>query len=395
MKLPLEGIVVLDLTKVLAGPFCCMQLADFGATVIKIEPPGQGDDSRHIGPHVKGESTYFISVNRNKKSVTLNLKSPRGVEIFRDMVKKADVLVENFRPGTMDKLGLGYLEISGINPRIIYASGSGFGQTGPYRQRPAYDPIVQSLGGIMSVTGQPGGGPTRVGVSIGDLAAGLYLAQGILLALLSREKTGQGQQIDVAMLDCQVALLENHISRYLVAGQIPRPVGNRHPSFAPFGSFATGDGYITIAAGNNKLWASLCEVLGKPRLAADPRFANNVDRAANYGEMEREMEEVLRTKTSAQWADILDRAGIPCGPIQTVEQVINDPQVMAREMIVEQQHPVLGKVQVAGIPVKMSGTPGRVGEPAPLLGQHTGEVLRELMGFDEHTIKSLKDEGVI
>ncbi|MHB8918360.1 MAG: CaiB/BaiF CoA transferase family protein [Desulfocucumaceae bacterium] len=395
MSLPLEGIIVLDLTKVLAGPFCCMQLADFGADVIKIEPPGAGDDSRHIGPHVKGESTYFVSVNRNKKSVELNLKAPRGIEIFREMVKKADVLVENFRPGTMDKMGLGYPEISHINPRIIYASGSGYGQSGPYREKPAYDPIVQSLGGIMSVTGQPGGGPTRVGVSIGDLAAGLYLAQGILLALLVREKTGRGQQIDVAMLDCQVALLENHISRYLVAGEVPRPVGNRHPSFAPFGSFATGDGYITIAAGNNKLWAKLCAALGKPHLADDPRFANNVDRAANYDEMEREMVEALKTKTSAQWADILDGAGIPCAPIQTVDQVVRHPQVLAREMIVDQMHPVLGRVQVAGMPIKMSGTPGSIQSPAPLLGQHTREVLKELMGFDDLMIESLKKDGVI
>ncbi|MCL6478309.1 MAG: CoA transferase [Peptococcaceae bacterium] len=395
MNLPLDGIIVLDLTKVLAGPFCCMQLADFGATVIKIEPPGLGDDSRYIGPHVKGESTYFVSVNRNKKSVTLNLKSPDGIEIFRGMVKKADVLVENFRPGTMDKLGLGYQEISGINPSIIYASGSGFGQTGPYREKPAYDPIVQSLGGIMSVTGDPGGHPVRVGVSIGDLAAGLYLTQGILLALLYREKTGRGQHIDVAMLDCQVALLENHIARYLIAGQIPRPIGNRHPSLAPFGSFATADGHITIAAGNNKLWALLCDVLGKPHLVSDPRFVNNVDRVANYSELAREMEEVLRTKTSAQWADILNRADIPCAPVQTVEQVIDHPQVRAREMIVEQFHPVLGKVSVAGVPVKMSATPGRIKDPAPLLGQHTEEVLRELMGFDEQTIKRLKKEGVI
>lgn len=395
MSLPLEGITVLDLTKVLAGPFCCLQLADFGATVIKIEPPGQGDDARQIGPLVKGESTYFISVNRNKKSVTLNLKNSRGVEIFKDLVKKADVLVENFRPGTMDKMGLGYAEIARVNPRIIYASGSGFGQTGPYSRKPAYDAIVQSLGGIMSVTGHPESGPTRVGVSIGDLSAGLYLAQGILLALFSREKTGLGQQVDVAMLDCQVALLENHISRHMVAGQIPGPIGNRHASIAPFGSFATFDGLITIAAGNNKLWAKLCEVLGKPHLADDPRFANNVDRAANYDEMEREMVKALKTKTSAQWADILDGAGIPCAPIQTVDQVVRHPQVLAREMIVDQAHPVLGRVQVAGVPIKMSGTPGRIHSPAPLLGQHTGEVLKELMGFDDLMIESLKKDGVI
>lgn len=323
------------------------------------------------------------------------MKNSRGVEIFKALVKKADVLVENFRPGTMDKMGLGYTEISRINPRLIYASGSGFGQTGPHSRKPAYDAIVQSLGGIMSVTGHPESGPTRVGVSIGDLAAGLYLAQGILLALLSREKTGLGQQVDVAMLDCQVALLENHISRHLLAGQTPGPIGNRHASIAPFGSFATADGLITIAAGNNKLWAQLCEVLGRPGLAADPRFADNVDRVAHHEEMEREMVEALKVKTSAQWAEILDGEGIPCAPIQTVDQVVSHPQVLAREMIVDQVHPVLGRLQVAGIPVKMSGTPGSIQSSAPLLGQHTIEVLKEFMGFDDLMIENLKKDEVI
>ncbi len=394
MPLPLDNITVLDLTKVLAGPFCTMQLADFGARVIKIEPPS-GDDSRGIGPHINGESTYFISVNRNKKSITLNLKSDKGVNILKRLIPIADVLVENYRPGTMEKLGLSYEAVSTINPSIIYASGSGFGQTGPYRQKPAYDAIVQSMGGIMSVTGSPGGEPTRIGVSIGDLAAGLYLAQGIMLALYQREKTGVGQHVDVAMLDCQIALLENHISRYLTAGQIPQPMGNRHHSISPFGTFATGDGYITIACGNNKLFEKLCSLLEKPYLTNDPLYATNVDRVTNNNSLTVELEEVLKKKTVAQWCQLLDDAGIPNGPIYTVPQVIKDSQVNARGMIVRQNHPAVGTVGIAGIPVKLSQSPGEVRDPAPLLGQHTGEILKDYLKFTDDEIELLKRENVI
>lgn len=392
----LDGIIVLDLTKVLAGPFCAMQLADFGAEVIKIENPETGgDDARHIGPHVKDESAYFMSINRNKKSITLNLKTEQGREIFKKLVAKADIVVENFRYGVMEKMGLCYDELCKINPGIIYATSSGYGQTGPYRTRPAYDPVIQAMGGIMSVTGQKGGEPTRVGVSIGDLAAGLYLALGISLALYQREKTGEGQQIDVSMLDCQIALLENHIARYMVGGELPKPAGNRHPSYSPFGSFKTRDGYIVIAAGNNKLWKELCTVLGFPQMGEDPRFATNVLRVENYYEMEALMEEKLAEKTTKEWVEILVQSGIPCGPINTIPDLIDDPHVQAREMIVKVDHPVLGEVGMAGIPMKMSHTPGRIKRHAPALGEHNEEILSSFLGLSEQEIRTLKEDGIL
>ncbi len=392
----LDGVVVLDLTKVLAGPFCAMQLADFGAEVIKIENPETGgDDARFIGPHVKGESAYFHSINRNKKSITLNLKKEEGRALFRQLVVKADVVMENFRFGVMEKIGLGYEDLAKINPRLIYAASSGFGHTGPYRERPAYDPVIQAMGGIMSVTGQKDGIPTRVGISIGDLAAGLYLALGISLALLHREKTGLGQKIDVSMLDCQIALLENQIARYLMGGEVPKPVGNRHPSYAPFGSFRTKDGYIMIAAGNNKLWKELCMVLGFPELGEDPRFVTNVLRVENYDEMAAIMEVKLREKTGKEWTDIMIAAGIPCGPINTIPDLLEDPQIKAREMIVNIDHPVLGSVGIAGIPIKMSGSPGEVRRYAPSLGEHNTEVLTRYLGLPGPEIRELKDKGII
>jgi CoA:oxalate CoA-transferase len=391
----LNGVVVLDLTKVLAGPFCAMQLADFGAEVIKIENPHTGgDDARHIGPHVKGESAYFMNINRNKKSITLNLKTSEGREIFKKLVAEADVVMENFRYGVMDRLGLGYEELNKINPRLIYATSTGFGQTGPYRDRPAYDPIIQAMGGLMSVTGKKDGEPTRVGISIGDLAAGLYLAFGIALALIHREKSGQGQKIDVGMLDCQFALLENHISRYLVAGEYPKPMGNRHPSYSPFGSFKTKDGYLAIAAGNNKLWQELCQVLGFPELGLDPRFVTNVLRVENYDEMEALMEDKLKEKTVKEWVEILNAGGIPCSPINSIPDLINDPQIKAREMIVEVENPVLGKVAVAGVPVKMSLTPGSVRHNSPALGEHNEEVFKSYLGLSTAETAALKKSGV-
>ncbi|MBS4023822.1 MAG: CoA transferase [Dethiobacter sp.] len=392
----LDGIVVLDLTKVLAGPFCAMQLADFGAEVIKIENPHTGgDDARQIGPHVNGESAYFMSINRNKKSVTLNLKTAGGREIFKKMVARADVVLENYRFGVMEELGLGYEELSKINPRLIYASCSGFGHSGPYRSRPAYDVVIQAMGGIMSVTGEKGGSPTRVGVSIGDLAAGLYLAFGIILALLHREKAGHGQKVDVAMLDCQIALLENHIARHLVSGDVPEPIGNRHASLSPFGSFKTKDGYIVIAAGNNKLWSGLCHTLGVPELIEDPRFATNVQRVENYTELEPLLQKQLKVKTSTEWVETLTEAGIPCGPINTVPDIINDPQVKAREMIVDVESPAAGTVGLAGIPIKFSLSPGSVRKAAPVLGEDNTEVLKNFLGLSQQEIDELKINGTI
>ncbi|MCF6096458.1 CoA transferase [Thermovorax subterraneus] len=392
---PLEGFKVLDLSRVLAGPFATMILGDLGAEIIKIEIPGVGDDSRSFGPFIKNESAYFMSINRNKKSITLNLKKKEGIEILKKLVEKCDVLVENFRPGTMEKLGIGYDELKKINPRIIYAACSGFGHTGPYSQRPAYDVIVQGMGGIMSITGQPGGPPTRVGASIGDITAALFLAIGILAALNVREKTGLGQKVDVAMLDCQVAILENAIARYFVTGKSPQPIGNRHPSITPFSSFKTKDGFVIIAVGNDNLWAKFCNVVGRPELIDDERFKTNPDRTKNWEELESILNEIFSEKTTDEWLEILEKAGIPCGPINNIERVVNDPQVKAREMLVELEHPVAGRMKVPGIPIKFSETPGKVESPAPLLGQHTEEVLKEMLGFTEEQIETLRANEVI
>ncbi len=393
----LKDVRVLDLTKVLAGPFCAMQLADFGAEVIKIENPETGgDDSRQFGPHYEGESVYFMSVNRNKKSMTLNLKIKEGKDIFCKLVSHADVVLENFRPGVMENLGLGYEDLKKINPGIIYASTSGFGHGGPYQNRPAYDAVIQGMGGIMSVTGQQGGEPTRVGVSIGDLAAGLNLAYGIAMALLHRERTGEGQKVDVAMLDCQVALLENHIARYLTAGEIPQPVGNRHPSLAPFGSFKTGDGHIIIAVGNDKLWKELCEVLGHPEWGEDPHFDTNVSRVKNYDYLQGMLEKILVQKTTGEWIEELTRAEIPCGPINSIPDLVKDPQVLARNMLESIPHPQENtEISVSGIPVKLSETPGKVFRSSPKLGQHTSKILREVLGFSEKEVAKLKESGAI
>ena len=394
MAQALENLRVLDLTRVLAGPYATMILADLGADVIKLEMPVTGDDARAFPPHVNGESAYFMSLNRNKRSMTLNLKSALGKELFLDMISKVDVVVENFRPGTMEHLGLGYEVLCEINPRLIYAAASGFGHTGPYSRRPAYDAIVQAMGGIMSITGQVNGMPTRVGSSIGDITAGLFTAIGILAALTHREKTGLGQKVDVSMLDSQVAILENAIARYTVAGEIPGPIGNRHPAITPFEPFDTKDGQLMVAVGNNVLWSTFCKAMERDDLLDDPRFTTNSLRTANHSELRPLLAEAFLSKTTADWRELLDTVGIPNGPINSIDEVVVDPQVIAREMMVEVDHPVAGKTFLPGIPIKLSATPGAVRQSAPLLGQHTVEILRDVFGYDPQQIANLEEQGL-
>ncbi len=392
---PLEGIRVLDLTRVLAGPYCTMMLGDLGAEIIKVEAPGKGDDSRQFGPYQGGESAYFMSLNRNKKSLTLNLKSKLGKEVLMDLVSKVDVLVENFRPGTMEKLGIGYESLKQINPSLIYAASSGFGHSGPYSQRPAYDGVVQAMGGIMSITGQRGGMPTRVGPSIGDIAAGLFTTIGVLSALIYKNETGIGQKIDVAMLDCQVAMLENAIARYVVTKEVPKPAGNRHTSIVPFEPFDTADSQIVIAVGNDGLWVKYCDVCGLESIADDSRFSTNPNRNENYEELRPILSAKMLEKTTEQWQKLLDDAGIPNGPINSIDKVIENEQVLAREMIVDVRHPVAGQLKMPGVAIKLSETPGAVRFAAPILGEHNHEILQHYLGYDAEKIKELIEAGAL
>lgn len=391
----LEDITIIDFTRVLSGPYATMLLADMGAQVWKIERPGKGDDSRAVGPFRNGESAYFMSLNRNKKSVTVDLSSPEGKEIVRRLVTQCDVLVENFRPGTMEKLGLGYHSLNELNPRLIFASCSGFGQTGPYRERPAYDIIVQGMGGLMSITGESDGSPTRVGTSIGDIAAGLFTAIAILAALNKRNKTNRGEYIDVSMLDCQVAILENAIARCSMEEKIPRPLGNRHPSIAPFSVYQTKDGsYITVAAGTDKLWAKLCQAINRLDLLEDSRFQTNMLRNDNWAALDQILHEAFSQHVLDAWVQTLNEYGIPFGPINTIDQVLKDPQVRHRDMIVEVEHPIAGKVEIANNPIKFLGDPNNRPLPAPLLGQHTEECLEKL-GYTRTRIEGLVRLGVV
>lgn len=392
--LPLQDLKVLDLTRVLAGPYATMILADMGADVLKVEMPKTGDDSRAFGPFVNEESAYFMSINRNKRSMTLNLKTDEGKEILRKLIKEADVVVENYRPGTMEKFGLGYDEIKKINDKVIYAACSGFGHSGPYEKRPAYDAIVQAMGGIMSITGPEGGEPTRVGASVGDVVAGIFTATGILTALYNREKTGKGQKVDVAMLDCQVAILENAIARYFISGENPKPIGNRHPSITPFESFGTKDGKIMIAIGNDKLWAKFCKLTGKEELIEDERFVNNGLRTKNHSEIKEIVSEILEKEKTKYWIDLFDRENIPATEINQIDKVVTNPQVIARDMIIEVDHPVAGGVKMSGIPIKLSDTPGSIRTAAPILGEHTDEVLKKY-GYSEEEIKEFREKGVL
>jgi CoA:oxalate CoA-transferase len=375
---PLAGLLVVDLTRVLAGPFCTMVLADLGARVIKVESPG-GDDARRIGPFVAGESAYFTSLNRGKQSIALDLKAAADRSVFEKLLARADVLCENFRPGVMERLGYGWEALHERHPRLVFASTSGFGQTGPYAGRPAYDIVVQAMGGLMSLTGHPGGPPTRVGSSLGDITAGLFTAVGIQAALLERERSGSGRRVDVSMLDAQVATLENAIARYGATGEIPGPMGSRHPSIAPFEALATAHGHIVIAAGNDELFEVLCETLERAELAHDPRFASNELRRRNADELSVLLEAALALGTADDWIERLLAAGVPCGPLNDVAAVIADPQVVARNMVVTAPRGDGGRLEMAGNPVKVSGfvdPPTR--DAAPALDADRAAIVAEL-----------------
>lgn len=395
MMLPLENIKILDLTRVLAGPYCTMTLADLGAEVIKVEIPGQGDDSRAFGPYVENESAYFMSLNRSKESITLNLKQDKAKNILKQLVEKVDVLVENFKPGTMEKLGLGYDVLKEINPRIIYAASSGFGHYGPYSQRPAYDGVVQAMGGIMSITGQKDGEPTRVGPSVGDILAGLFTSIGILAAINKRNVDGVGAKIDVSMLDCQVAVLENALARYFVTGVSPKPEGNRHASIVPFEPFDTSDGKIMIAAGNDNLWRKLCHAVERDDLALDERFITNPLRNENYNDLRPLLATEIKKKTTDVWQNLFIERGVPSGPINNVEMVVKDKQVLARNMIQEVLHPVAGLMHLPGIPIKISDCDDNIRFSAPTLGQHTDVILTRYLGYTSEEIEMLRSENVI
>lgn len=396
MRGPLEGIRVTDLSHVLAGPACTMILADLGAEVIKVEPP-DGDDARQFGPFKNEQSGYFISINRNKKSICVNLKTEEGKKILRELIKISDVVVENFRPGTMKKLGFPYEEMKKINPGIIYCSICGFGHdTLPeYSSKPAYDMVVQGYSGLMSITGPEGGPPVRVGTSIGDLVAGHHAAIGILSALIHREKTGEGQHVDISMLDGLVYFLENAIVRYTMTGEIPGPLGTAHPTITPFQAFKTKDHYIITPIGNDKLWALFCEAIGRVDLIENPKFKTNPLRNENKKELIPILEEVMVKKTTQEWMEIFDKYNLPYSPINTIDKVVNDPVVNYRKMVVEIEQPGVGKVKITGTPFHLSETPGEVRAPAPLLGEHTEEVLKGLLNYTDEEIKTLKENNVI
>lgn len=371
---PLSGLLVVDLTRALAGPFCTMMLAELGARVIKVENPDGGDEARSFEPFAGDQSAYFLSMNRGKESIALNLKAAADRALFLALVRRADVLVENFRPGTLDRLGLGYDQLREINARLIFASVSGFGQTGPWSHKPAYDLIVQALGGLMSVTGQPEGTPTKAGTSIGDITGGLFTLSGITSALYHRERTGRGLRVDVSMLDGQIAILESAILRYVTSGKVPTAMGNRHPSIAPFQPYATADRLLIIAAGNNKLFGRLCQALNLPEVAADTRFRTTRERMQNVDALQETLEQTLRRRSASEWIVILEAAGVPCAPVHNIADAVEHPQVRARNMIV-----TADGLRMAGNPVKLSDFPeSPLRRPAPRLDADGPRIRQEL-----------------
>lgn len=391
----LDSITILDLTRYLAGPYCSMILGDLGAEVVKIERPKTGDGSRQWGPpFIHGESAYFLSINRNKKSVTINLRTEKGCEIVRKMASTYDVLIENYRPGIVQKLGLDYETLSKINPQLIYCSISGFGQTGPYREKPSYDIVGQAMGGLMSLTGEENRPPVKIGVAISDIFAGMYAAIGILSALITRKQTGQGQMIDVSLLDGLVSILSHQAGNYLVSGVDPKRLGSAHPTIAPYQAFQAADSYFVIAVGNDALWRRFCQGVNLSELMTDPRFATNPDRVKNRDELTQILNTFFQKKTAQEWLSLIEKAGVPCGPVLQLSEVFTDPQVLHRKMVEEIEHPSAGHIKVVGTPLKLSSTPASIRTPPPILGEHTTIILQSL-GYTPSEIAELIKSKVI
>ncbi len=394
-KLALEGVKVLDLTQLMAGPYCTMMLADMGADVVKVEKPNGGDDTRRMGPpFIKAESAAFLGINRNKRSIVIDLRSDAGRELAQRMVLKSDILVQNFRPGALERMGLGYEQVREINPAIVYCTISGFGATGPYARRGGFDLVAQGMSGLMSVTGYEDGPPAKVGVPICDLNAGMFGAIGILTAYINRLRTGQGQHVDTSLLEGGIAYTFWESAMYFATGDIPEPKGSAHRLTAPYQAFETSDGYVNIGAANQANWERLCTAIGRDELATDPRFVEPRDRMNNLDELVSTLEVTFAQQSSDHWLEILEAANVPAGPINDIAQVYSDPQVRAREMMVETDHPVAGRVKNIGIPIKLSETPGQFRRPAPTLGQHTDKVLRDL-GCSDEEIELLRSEGAV
>ena len=392
---PLDGFRVLDLTRFLSGPYCTMVLAEFGADVIKIEQPVTGDDSRRMAPKVNGESYPFAMPNRSKRSVSVDLKSERGKQLFLELAKDADLIIENFRPGVVKRLGIGYDDVKAINPDILYASISGFGQTGPYKDRPGFDIMAQGVVGFMRMTGEPGGKPAKIGIAVNDIAAGVTAVYSIMAAEMNRRTTGEGQYIDISLVDAGLAWTVWESGAYFADGEVPQPTGTRHRRSTPYQAYRTSDGYVVIGANNDRLWLRLInDVLGKPEWAEDPRFAALPDRMKNIDELEREIEAVTTTATTDEWIDRLDKAGVVGGPVLSYDEALQNEHVLSRDMIVDVEHPVIGPMKTIGPPAKFSGLDFSVRGPAPWLGQHTAEVLREA-GIDGGELKELFTQGVL
>lgn len=395
MSGPLAGFTVVDLTRVLSGPYCTMVLGDLGARVIKVEHPERGDDTRHWGPPFLGkESAYFLSVNRNKESVSLDFKQPAGREVLERLLARADVLVENFRAGTLARAGFGWDAVHARHPRLVYASISGYGQTGPRREEAGYDAVMQAEGGLMSVTGDADGPAYRLGVAITDIVSGLFAAQGAMAALLARERTGEAQYVDIGMLDATAALLTYQAGNYFATGHSPGRLGNRHPTIAPYETFQTSDGELVVAVGNDEIWRRFCAAVGRADLASDARFATNRDRLAHYTALRPLLEQAFRASTTADWLSRLNAVAVPCGAVRDIGAVLTDPQIEAREMIATLLHPTVGATRVIGSPIKLSATPATIRSAPPVLGQHTDAVLGEL-GFAPDAIAALRRDRVV